>query len=312
MGRTSHSKLTSDPQGTVSIDTTYDLFGRVASVSNPHRDSASSTDGTTTYAYDPLGRVTLVIEPDDTPSAPQRVQTSYTGNCATATDETLRSRKSCSDALGRLTNVWEDPGGLSLETDYTYNALNNLTCVQQKGTASGTGCDAEPSNDATSPWRIRRFTYDSLSHLLTAANPESGTITYTYDNDGNLLTKTDARGVTANYSPLESPIDAIHRVTKITYTDGTPARRFLYDTQYVYYQTNPIGKLTRSCWNTGYNDCDYCGWDVMGRLARKDRDYLTEQVHYNLAGAPTWIDDNVYAAKDRQVGYTYNAAGRVT
>jgi len=31
---------------------------------------------------------------------------------------------------------------------------------------------------------MSRFTYDSLGRLLTAKNPESGTISYTYDNDG--------------------------------------------------------------------------------------------------------------------------------
>src|ERR1051326_7073216 len=74
-------------------------------------------------------------------------------------------------------------------TLYIYDALGNLTCVEQHGNSSGTGCSAAPSNDATSPWRVRRFTYDSLSRLLTARNPESGAITYTYDNDGELLQK---------------------------------------------------------------------------------------------------------------------------
>ena len=48
---------------------------------------------------------------------------------------------------------------------------------------------SSPANDATSPWRVRRFTYDSVGRLLTAKNPESGAISYTYDNDGNLLQK---------------------------------------------------------------------------------------------------------------------------
>jgi len=75
-------------------------------------------------------------------------------------------------------------------TIYFYDALGNLLCVEQHGNVAGTGCSADPSNDATSPWRVRRFTYDSFSRLLTAKNPESGTITYTYDADGNLLQKT--------------------------------------------------------------------------------------------------------------------------
>src|SRR5579864_5517253 len=82
---------------------------------------------------------------------------------------------------------------------------------------------------ATSPWRVRRFTYNSLSQLLAATNPESGTINYSYNDDGVLTSKTDARGITINYNPSESPIDVLHRVTKKTYSNGDPAVTYSYD-----------------------------------------------------------------------------------
>ena len=68
-------------------------------------------------------------------------------------------------------------------TLYQYDALGNLLCVEQHGNSpagahgdgtSGTGCSAPVGSDASSTWRVRRFTYDSLSRLLTAHNPESG------------------------------------------------------------------------------------------------------------------------------------------
>src|SRR5262249_2697355 len=73
-----------------------------------------------------------------------------------------------------------DPTGFNhpYVTLYTYDTLNNLLCVEQHGNVTGTGCGADPSLDATSPWRVRRFSYNSLSQLLTAGNPESGKITY--------------------------------------------------------------------------------------------------------------------------------------
>src|SRR5262249_43728907 len=70
-----------------------------------------------------------------------------------------------------------DPG-VAMRTLYAYDGLGNLLRVEQHG---GTA-------DSTQ-WRVRTFTYNSLSQLLTATNPESGTISYTYDNDGNLLQK---------------------------------------------------------------------------------------------------------------------------
>src|SRR5205823_4067407 len=70
-----------------------------------------------------------------------------------------------------------------LVTLYQYDPLNNLTCAVQKATDT-TGfstCAAAPAT-----WRPRFFIYDWLSRLLTATNPESGTITFTYDNNGNV------------------------------------------------------------------------------------------------------------------------------
>jgi YD repeat-containing protein len=140
------------------------------------------------------------------------VFSSYAGNCTTVTDEAGKSRKSCSDALGRLTQVFEDPAGLNYETDYQYDVLGNLQSVTQKG------------GSVQANWRIRNFQYNSLSRLLNANNPESGTVSYSYDANGNLLTKTDARGVATTMA-----YDALNRVLSKTYSDGTPAANFYYD-----------------------------------------------------------------------------------
>jgi YD repeat-containing protein len=81
--------------------------------------------------------------------------------------------------------VWQSSDGtwqveLPYVTQYSYDALGNLLRVDQKG----------PASSDSSQWRTRLFTYDSLSRLLTAQNPESGTISYSYDANGNLLQKT--------------------------------------------------------------------------------------------------------------------------
>jgi YD repeat-containing protein len=63
-----------------------------------------------------------------------------------------------------MTLVQEDPSGLNYKTVYSYDALNNLLSVTQNGSNSGSA-------------RIRTFTYDSLSRLLCAANPEVELVT---------------------------------------------------------------------------------------------------------------------------------------
>src|SRR5262249_2231675 len=130
-------------------------------------------DGDSGYVYDALGRLCVTIPPDistqistcPTSPIPGVVTTIYSGNCQTTTDEAGKSRKTCTDGLGRLTNVWEDPTGANYETDYSYDALDNLLSVTQKGGAS------------SGSWRTRTFAYDSLSRQLCAANPEIGSPT---------------------------------------------------------------------------------------------------------------------------------------
>ncbi|PYU20278.1 MAG: hypothetical protein DMG32_22715, partial [Acidobacteria bacterium] len=226
LGRVTQSQLTSDPEGTTYGDTTYDALGRKKTVSNPYRSTSDPTYGITTFEYDALGRVTKVIPPDGTTSV-NNTTTVYSGNCVTVTDQTGKKRKTCTDALGRLIQVFEpDSGGnLVIETDYQYDVLNNLLCVHQRGT-DATADKACTDGTVPATWRPRKFTYNSLSQLLTATNPESGTITYTYDSDGNVLTKMDARSITTTYF-----YDVLHRLTKKTYSDTTPQVTYWYDAQ---------------------------------------------------------------------------------
>ncbi|MDP9055105.1 MAG: RHS repeat protein [Acidobacteriota bacterium] len=59
--------------------------------------------------------------------------------------------------------------------------------------------------------------------LLTATNPESGTTTYTYDNNGNLKTRTDANGTTmtvAGYDGLNRPY--VSSGPAVTYSAAGP------------------------------------------------------------------------------------------
>ncbi len=68
-----------------------------------------------------------------------------------------------------------EPGGIP--TSYGYDLLGNLRNVTQSGVTGETP-------------RIRSFVYDSLSRLASATNPETGTIGYSYDANGNVKTKT--------------------------------------------------------------------------------------------------------------------------
>ena len=187
LGRAIETQLTSDPDGTTEVDTTYDALGRKSTVSNPYRAGTPlPTDGITTTNYDPLSRVTSVSEPDGSSSS-----TSYSLNCITASDEAGTARQSCSDPLGRMTSVFEDPGAfhLNYETDYTYDTLGNLLTVTQNG------------SDTTKA-RKRTFAYDAMSRLMSATNPESGTTFYAYATVGGGLCAGDPGVVCTKKAPL--------------------------------------------------------------------------------------------------------------
>src|SRR5437867_797549 len=207
------SVLNSDP-APASPDysaTTLDGMGRVYKAYNPTRCNPPTTNcgeatwGVTTYAYDALGRVTLASKPDGS-----TVSSSFSGNCATVTDEANKATTSCTDALGRMTNVTDAAGNT---TNYSHNALDDLTGVTQGS-------------------QTRTFVYDSLSRLTSATNPESGTTTYAYDANGNLTSKTAPKPnqtspsvtVTTTYA-----YDALNRLTQKTYSDGTSEANFFYD-----------------------------------------------------------------------------------
>jgi YD repeat-containing protein len=176
------------------------------------------------------------------------------------------------DGLGRLTSVCEVTSATQLGsggtpaacqqdinltgflTTYSYDVLGNLLTVNQ-GTMGQ-----------------RTFAYDSLSRLLCAANPETGSATcpnpdngtytafttrYGYDANGNLTSRTrPAPNQTIGTTTVATTYqyDALNRITQKSYSDGvTPNVRFGYDQASVtmgtqqFNITNSIGRLSWEC-----------------------------------------------------------------
>lgn len=293
-----------DPLGDTKVLTDYDGLGRVARVSNPLRPGQAPVY--TTTVYDLAGRVTHVTTADGA-----AVTTSYRGNEVTVADQNGKQRRSTMDALGRLTQVVEDPAGLAYATTYQYDPLGNLRKVEQGG-------------------QVRFFMYDSLGRLIRARNSEQGTspgldgadpvtgnsqwsVGYAYDDGGNLRTRSDSRGISTRYS-----YDALNRNTAVDYTDTArnPDVERAYDGA-----TNGRGRFWHSF---AYSQegakverAAVDAYDAMGRpLNRRQLFYeggqwspaFTSQYSYNLAGSVT---SHVYPS-GRAVGNTYDTAGRLT
>ncbi|MBL8190332.1 MAG: hypothetical protein JNK38_20110 [Acidobacteria bacterium] len=76
--------------------------------------------------FDALGRVTEVKTPDGA-----KVTTTYLDTKVTVSDPANKTRRSETDALGRLKQVVEDPSGVNYATNYTYSTTGNLIKVEQ-------------------------------------------------------------------------------------------------------------------------------------------------------------------------------------
>ncbi|HEX4030048.1 MAG TPA: RHS repeat domain-containing protein [Terracidiphilus sp.] len=307
------SVSTSDPSGPDNVVTTYDGMGNVLTASNPYRSVSDTTYGVISYTYDALGRKIFELAQDGTSrkqwcydGQPSMGQTNChphlgsvtTGTWVDYTDENGNSWQMTYNALGQLTEVME-PNGVnqtpSMETDYTHDALNNLTGVTQWG-------GAHASAGAVS----RGFSYDSLSRLFLATNPESGATTYTYDANGNVATKkTAAVNATSGTQTIGYCYDALNRITYKFYSASYscsspegPAVSYSYDTSGVTGAQNDIGRLTEEkSWAGGtlVSDRQMYSYDAMGRLLNENQ--------YSYAG--------LASGKPYPVAYQYDLAGHL-
>ena len=308
------------PSG-ATILTTYDGLGRTYTATNPYFTSSDATYGTTTYNYDALGRKTSQVQQDNAsilywcydgvatqgqPNCLASKSVNYTGRSwVDSSDENGVHWQHVSDGLGRMVSALEPNTGNTpaLESDYAYDPLGNLLSVNQTGVAGETA-------------RSRSFSYDALSRLLSANNPETGLICYGvsstagcnngadgYDGNGNLIGKTDARGITTTFS-----YDALNRLIAKAYSDGTPSSCYQYDSAAI-----GVGRLGNEWTQTG--SCptpvvvpgsgfltlrSISSYDAMGRVLSE------QQCTPNAAGAGncTTSSPNPFA-----LSYVYDLAG---
>ncbi len=273
------------------VDTQYDSLGRVLRVSNPYRTpgctSAVNPSGSwTTNSYDVLSRVVAVTTPDGaqvTTGYSAVTSGSYIGPSVTVTDQAGKARKSISDAEGRVLQVIEDPSGLAYQTNYTYDALNNLRKVEQGS-------------------QFRFYGYDSLSRLirirtveqtvngaLNWTDPVTGNASWTmalgYDANGNVTARVDARNITSTLA-----YDALNRAYSLSYSDGTPAVYRIYD-----FATNGRGRLYYD-YSPSVSVNVFDAYDPMGRPTQGRQHF--------------WVNGNWGTAFNVQ--RTYDKAGDIT
>jgi YD repeat-containing protein len=214
----------------------------------------------------------------------------YYGSSTLATDAAGNNRQSQTDAMGRLAEVWENqtswkglPTGQSGQPTYTttygYDALDDLTSV--------------------TAMQSRSFSYDSLKRLYSATNPESGTISYTYDASGNVGTRSSLRSLTATMT-----YDGMNRILTKQFSDAgsaspTPWIAYSYDqggsaVNALGHPTQVQSAQTTVSWGTlPQITRSYSAFDKLGRVTASSQSMA--------AGAPPYT-----------YSYAYDLAGEMT
>lgn len=272
----------------------YDSMGRLQWESNPAETTASWTPigddlqagwQWTEQAYDWKGRPTLTTNSDG--STRENV---YGGcGCAggevvNARDEAGRIRRLTMDVVGRLKTVEELNwyGNVYSTTNYTYNALDQLTQMNQQG-------------------QVRSMDYDGYGRVWHRTTPEQGTTTYSYYADDTVQMITDARGASQTFS-----YNGRHLVTGISY--GVPAG--VAATPNVAFGYDSAGN--RRWMTDGMGRVDYV-YDTVSRVTSETRQFseigasYTLTYEYNLSGELT----SMTYPWGAQVGYSYDQVGRV-
>jgi RHS repeat-associated protein len=221
-------------------------MGRVWKTTNPYR--TGDTKQWTEKQYDDLGRLKKSTTPDGgelVTSFGLATSGSQIGTTILVTDQAGKVRRSITDASSQLIRVDEpnDSGDLGVinspnqSTVYTYDVSDNLTQIIQGG-------------------QTRTFTYDAMDRLKSANNPESGTVTYKYDENSNMTEKKDARNVTTTFT-----YDTLNRPKSKSYSDSTPTISYFYDNSGV---SNSKGKLTKI--SNSNSSSEYTSFDSNGRV----------------------------------------------
>ncbi|MGW3353761.1 RHS repeat-associated core domain-containing protein [Nonomuraea rubra] len=307
--------------------------GLVESMVDP-RGNASGADPdayTTSYRYDPLGRLverkapTVQIEKNGT-AQPGRPTTRYgydtVGQQTHTIDAEGRQTTSAYDRAGQLTSVtgatYTPPGGTAVtpKVAYAYDAAGRLIkTTDPRGYATTVEYDAlgnavrvtDPPAAPGQPGGQWVSEYNELGEELAAIDPTGARTQATYDDLGRQITRT----------ALERKPAAAAYTTRLEYNDAGDLIKVTLPgpgtkTTSTSYTVNAAGEVTAET-NPAGNVTTY-GYDLAGRAATtKDAENNVTAAEYDLAGRLTGLKSlDGAGATVRTVGYGYDAADNLT
>ncbi len=187
---------------------------------------------------------------------------------------------------------------LGRQVSFTYDASNNLTVI----------------TDANGNKTTYAYQYDDAGRLASFTDP-AGTVSYTYDPNGNVLTVNDAV-----YGVITRTYDALNRVTSYTDTQGNTIQ-YTYDPvgnlttltypggRQVHYTYDPANRLTSvTDWANRTTTYQYDQNNRLVKTTRPDGSVLT--MSYDAAGQLLQQKDvDANGKVVAQYDYTYDNVG---
>jgi RHS repeat-associated protein len=271
----------------------YDADGNPVTLVDANGNATPTAgDGTTTFSYDALSRLTGIDYSDDTPS----VSYAYDGN---------GNRTSMVDGAGTTTYGYDDLDRLTAVTrgadtfGYGYDAAGNVTnrTYPDGASVNSTYDDDRRLASVASGGATTSYGYDQAGNLLQTTLPAANGYveTRTYDRAGRLVSVDNSKDGTA-LSDYTYTLDPVGDPTTVTGSDGTAT-----------YEYDARDRLTSVCYQTSCPGPDdpfirYSYDDVGNRLSETRPDGTTNY-SYNA-------DDELTAAGG--TSYTYDADGNET
>lgn len=216
-------------------------------------------------AYDALG---LLAREEPFAGAATLYTWDANGALDRASDPLGRTDDRDLDALGRLSSSIRDAGGIEATSRFRYDARDNLTGVTDPG-----GLDTT-------------YAFDGLDNATEVRSPDTGTTRLGFDAAGDLVSRTDARGVV-----LANSYDAPGRL--VAQRGPTSAQAFAFE-----YDVAPA-------------DCAAGEGFGLGRLARVTDESGSTRYCYDRQGRVVRKVQTVNGGSTLTLGATYNGAGRV-
>lgn len=272
----------------------YDELNRVSSSTDP-------ASGTTQYGYDARDNLVSVTDP-------RNLTTTYTYNGFNQlTAQSSPDTGTASFTPNKAGQVTARTNAASQQTQYVYDALGRVTQATYAG------------------GRVVTYTYDQGTNgkgrLTTIADSESA-ISWTYDGDGHVLTRTQTigSGGTAQTSVISYQYNSAGQRTQMTQPSGA-VLSYTYDNQgrvqslsrngqaiVSGLQYRPFGGLTSLTWGNG--QIDSRAYDQNGRLDLLSVGSTVHAVGYDAVSRITTIQDLANSNLDRS--FSYDVIDRLT